>query len=130
MAQAYRRLGCQVTVVEMFKALGSDDPEMTAVVLSRLRAEGIDIREDTGVRRLAGSATGIAVTTGTDAEEATIEGSHVLVAAGRRPNVERLDLGAAGIEHSPKGIVVDRRLRTSNRKVYAIGDVAGGPHRP
>ena len=126
MAQAHRRLGCRVTVVEMVKALGADDPEMAAIVLDRLRAEGIDIRENTGVRRLGPSDTGVAVTIGCDNDETTIEGSHVLAAAGRRPNLDRLDLDAAGIEHSPKGIVVDRRLRTSNRKIFAIGDVAGG----
>jgi len=126
MAQAHRRLGCRVTVVEMVKALGADDPEMTAIVLDKLRAEGIDIRENTGVRRLSATDSGAAVTVGTAESETTIEGSHVLVAAGRRPNLERLDLHAAGIEHSAQGIVVDRRLRTSNRKVYAIGDVAGG----
>ena len=57
----------------------------------------------------------------------TIDGSHLLVAAGRRPNIEDLDLDAAGIRYEPHGIVVDRRLRTTNKRVYAIGDVTVGP---
>jgi pyruvate/2-oxoglutarate dehydrogenase complex dihydrolipoamide dehydrogenase (E3) component len=59
--------------------------------------------------------------------EQTIEGTHLLVAAGRQPNIEDLDLDAAGIRHEPHGIVVDKYLRTRNKKVYAIGDVVGGP---
>jgi pyruvate/2-oxoglutarate dehydrogenase complex dihydrolipoamide dehydrogenase (E3) component len=61
-----------------------------------------------------------------DRGEQTIEGSHLLVAAGRRPSIDGLALDQAGITYSSAGIVVDRRLRTSNRKVFAIGDVVGG----
>jgi pyruvate/2-oxoglutarate dehydrogenase complex dihydrolipoamide dehydrogenase (E3) component len=60
-------------------------------------------------------------------EAERIAGSHLLVAAGRQPNIESLDLDKAGIAHNRQGIVVDARLRTSNRRVFAIGDVAGGP---
>lgn len=57
----------------------------------------------------------------------SVAGSHLLIAAGRRPNVENLDLDAAGVAFTPKGITVDARLLTSNRRIFAIGDVSGGP---
>lgn len=59
--------------------------------------------------------------------QSRIEGSHLLVATGRKPRVETLDLGRAGVKCSKQGITVDRRLRTTARGVYAIGDVIGGP---
>ena len=130
MAQAHRRLGARVTVLEMATVLGADDPELVAVVKARLGAEGVDIREGVRAERAAATAGGVAVTlAGRDGGTGeTIEGSHLLVAAGRRPNVEDLGLEAAGIAHSPAGIGVDARLRTSNRRVFAIGDViTGGP---
>jgi pyruvate/2-oxoglutarate dehydrogenase complex dihydrolipoamide dehydrogenase (E3) component len=126
MAQAHRRLGCRVTVLEMFGLLGRDDPEAAEVVRRRMLAEGIAIHEGIQIQELSGGAGGITATIARDGATETIQGSHLLVAAGRKVNVEGLGLDAAGIEHSPKGIVVDARLRTSNRRVFAIGDVAGG----
>ncbi len=127
LAQAHRRLGCRVTVLEMFKLLGRDDAEAAEIVRRRLRAEGIDIREGIAIREIEGRDGGLAVTIEFEeggAEE--IVGSHLLVAAGRHATVEGLGLDAAGIEYTAKGITVDARLRTTNRRVFAIGDVAGG----
>ncbi len=121
MAQAHMRLGCRVTVIEAMAALGKDDPEMAAIVLERLRAEGVEIRERTLVERVGIDGDGIVI----DTTGGTIRGSHLLVAAGRTPNVETLALDRAGIAHDRRGITVDDGLRTTNRKVYAIGDVAG-----
>ena len=124
LAQAHRRLGSQVTVLEAFTALGKDDPELTAVVLDQVRAEGVEIREGAKVIGFAGAAGAISATL---EDGTTVEGSHLLLAVGRKPNVDDLGLDAAGIEHDRQGIKVDKRLRSvSNRKVYAIGDVAGG----
>ena len=124
LAQAHRRLGSQVTVLEAFTALGKDDPELTAVVLDQLRAEGVKIREGAKVTGFSGAAGAI---TATLEDGETVEGSHLLLAVGRKPNVEDMGLGAAGIEHDKRGIKVDKGMRSvSNRKVYAIGDVAGG----
>ncbi len=120
MAQAHRRLGSRVTVLEAFRAFGKDDPELTAIALRRIRDDGVDIRE--GVKIEAVEPGPVIVLEGGE----RIAGSHLLVAAGRKANVERLNLDAAGIEHSGKGIQVDARLRSTNRRVYAIGDVAGG----
>jgi pyruvate/2-oxoglutarate dehydrogenase complex dihydrolipoamide dehydrogenase (E3) component len=126
LAQAFRRLGAQVTILELFRVLPKDDPEAVGVVRDQLRAEAIDLREQIEVRSVAREGNGVAVTIKEAGVEQRITGSHVLVAAGRRANVDGLDLEAAGIAYSKKGIEVDARLRTSNRRVYAIGDVAGG----
>lgn len=123
MAQAHRRLGCNVTVIEGAKALGKDDPEAAAVVLDHLRAEGVVIEEDAKVMDVTGKAGDLAVLT---EDGRRFEGSHLLVAVGRKANTERLNLEIAGIETTRSGIKVNASLRTSNRKVYAIGDVAGG----
>jgi len=123
MAQAHRRLGCEVTVIEGAKALGKDDPELAAIVLEHLRDEGIEIAEDAMAKEVRGTAGAIEI----DAEDGRVfKGTHLLMAVGRKPNTERLNLDAAGIETTRGGIKVDAGLRTTNRSVYAIGDVAGG----
>ena len=127
MAQAHRRLGARVTVFEAQKALGKDDPELASVVLDQLRAEGLEILEETAVEKIEG-ADGTVTLHGRrkDGEAVQVTASQLLVAAGRAANVDGLGLEKAGIDHDRKGIAVDGGLRTSNRKVYAIGDVAGG----
>ncbi|MEO9682340.1 MAG: FAD-dependent oxidoreductase [Tateyamaria sp.] len=123
MAQAHARLGAKVTVLEGAKALGKDDPELAAVVLDNLRAEGIEIIEDTFVSRIEKSGDQITVHA---QDERSFTGSHLLIAAGRVSNTDELNLDAAGIETTKTGIKVDDGMRTTNRRVYAIGDVAGG----
>jgi len=124
LAQAHVRLGSQVTVIETARALGRDDPDTAAVALARLRAEGVDIREGIGVERAESAEDGIALTLG---DGARVTGSHLLIATGRRPNIDDLGLEAAGIATTRAGISVDRGLRAAgNSRVYAIGDVAGG----
>ena len=123
MAQAHVRLGCKVTVIEGAKALGKDDPEAAEVVLETLRAEGIEIAEEAMVQEVHKASNGIEVVA-QDGRRFT--GSHLLLAMGRKSNTERLNLKAAGIETTRTGIKVDDGLRTTNRRVYAIGDVAGG----
>jgi len=123
MAQAHRRLGSAVTVIEGARALGRDDPELAAIVLERLRAEGVEIVEGTQAAEIRGKAGAIELV----AEDGRVfRGTHLLVAVGRRANTEGLNLEAAGIETTRTGIRVDARLRTTNRRVLAIGDVAGG----
>jgi pyruvate/2-oxoglutarate dehydrogenase complex dihydrolipoamide dehydrogenase (E3) component len=130
MAQAHVRLGSQVTVVDGGRALGKDDPEMAAIVLKRLRAEGVEIIEGTKALRVeaaragAGGAEAVnGVTLHLDGGEA-ISGSHLLLAVGRKANVENLNLEAAGIEYD-RSVKVGLDLRTTNRRVYAVGDAAG-----
>ena len=123
MAQAHRRLGCAVTVIEGAKALGKDDPELAAVVLANMRAEGVDIIEDAPVSALAGTPGAIAVTL---KDGRTIKGSHLLLAVGRKVALDSLNLDAAGVAHTAKGVTVGTDLRSTNRRVYAVGDAAGG----
>ncbi|GAA6166097.1 FAD-dependent oxidoreductase [Pelagimonas sp. KU-00592-HH] len=123
MAQAHLRLGCKVTVIEGEKALGRDDPEMAAFVLDQLREEGLVIEEGALAAQISGEAGAIRV----EAKDGRVfEGSHLLMAVGRKPNIDRLNLEVAGIETTRAGIKVDQSLKTSNRRVYAIGDVTGG----
>ncbi len=126
MAQAHRRLGARVTVLDLGPILPNDDPELTAVVRKTLVDEGVEIFERIKVVKVERKGNGVAITVAYDNDERVIQGSHIMVAAGRKANVESLGLEAAGIEYSPKGIEVDARLRTTNKKVFAIGDVAGG----
>lgn len=124
MAQAHRRLGSAVSVIEGAKALGRDDPEAAAVVLAALRAEGVDIREGQAVVRLRRVGEGVEAVL---ADGTVLTGSHLLVAAGRKPALERLDLSKGGVSANDKGVTVGPNLRSvSNRRVYAIGDAAGG----
>lgn len=127
LAQAHHRLGAKVTVLEAFIPLGKDDPEMAAIVVEALRKEGLDIRAGAKVTKVSSGGSGIEVEIETETGTETLAGSHLLVAVGRKPSVEGLGLERAGIPYDRKGIKVDDALRTANKKVYAIGDVAGGP---
>ena len=127
MAQAHHRLGVRVTVLEAGKALGKDDPELTKVVLERLRAEGIAIHEGTKVERVEGGLGRVTAHVSVGNETQAIEGTHLLVAAGRQPTTADLGLEAARIRYDKRGIKVNAGLKTSNRRVFAIGDVSGGP---
>ena len=122
MAQAHRRLGARVTVLEALDFLAKDDPELSAIVVARLRAEGVALRGHVKIARIERAASGIVVIL-EDGERLT--GSHLLVAAGRAPIVEALDLDKAGVAHTRRGITVDAALKTSNRNVWAIGDCNG-----
>jgi pyruvate/2-oxoglutarate dehydrogenase complex dihydrolipoamide dehydrogenase (E3) component len=129
LGQAFRRLGAAVTVIEAATPLGRDDPECAAVVLETLRGEGVAIRAGqsvTAVKPPEAVGGDIAVTVKSERGEETVAGTHLLIAVGRKPNVDDLGLDRAGIAYGRSGIVVDKGLRTSNRRVYAIGDVAGG----
>jgi pyruvate/2-oxoglutarate dehydrogenase complex dihydrolipoamide dehydrogenase (E3) component len=126
MAHAHVRLGCKVTVVEGKTIMPKDDPELVAIVREAVVEDGVVLRENAMVTKTEKNGAGIAVTIKTGAGEETIQGSHLLLAAGRTPNVEGMGLENAGIKFSRKGIDVDANLLTTNRKVFAIGDVAGG----
>jgi pyruvate/2-oxoglutarate dehydrogenase complex dihydrolipoamide dehydrogenase (E3) component len=129
LAQAFRRLGSAVTVLEAGAALSRDDPEPVSLLLETLRAEGIDIREGVTVAKVAKRGrNGVRVTLRNGQATSYVDATHLLVAAGRRPELDDLGLAAAGIAFDGRGIAVDARLRTTNRRVYAIGDVvADGP---
>jgi len=123
MAQAHRRLGSRVTVLEGAKAMGKDDSEAAAFVLDKLRGEGIEVVEGAQVANVSGTAGAISVDT---ADGHKFAGSHLLVAVGRQANIDGLDLDKAGVDYDRRGVTVDAGLRSTNKRVYAIGDVAGG----
>ncbi|WP_170477015.1 dihydrolipoyl dehydrogenase family protein [Ruegeria arenilitoris] len=123
MAQAHVRLGCKVTVLEGARALAKDDSEAVSLVLDNLSAEGVNLHEQAKIAQVSGTKGAIEVI----AETGNVfKGSHLLLAVGRKTNIDNLNLAAAGIDRTRTGIKTDDTLRTSNRKVYAIGDVAGG----
>jgi pyruvate/2-oxoglutarate dehydrogenase complex dihydrolipoamide dehydrogenase (E3) component len=119
MAQAHARLGSRVTVIEAERIAGQDDPELVEGLRAALRADGVQLLEGAKVER---AEPGPALVL---ADGQRITGSHLLVATGRRPNIEDLRLDAGNIRASPAGIATDRGLRSvSNRRVYAVGDIA------
>lgn len=124
MAQAHRRLGCAVTVVDLGPILPRDDAELVEIVRHALMDEGVTLIERAGIERVehAGGAVRLVLDGGR-----VVEGSHLLVAAGRAPKVDGLGLEAAGVDFSAKGIRVDARRRTTNKRIFAIGDCREGP---
>ncbi|MEM9247255.1 MAG: FAD-dependent oxidoreductase [Pseudomonadota bacterium] len=123
MAQAHVRLGSKVTVVEGAKIMGREDPEAAEIVIDRLRDEGVVFVEGANAEKVSGAQGAVTVHT----SQGDISGSHLLVAVGRKVNVDKLDLEKAGVEYARHGVKVDASLRSvTNRKVYAIGDAAGG----
>lgn len=125
MAQAFRRLGSQVTLIEQDRLLAGADPELTDLLRLRLAGGGIDLREHIRPTEVYRGGRGIVLTLGSE----DILGSHLLVAAGRRAALCDLGLDKAGVAFTDAGVVVDDRLRSTNRHIYAIGDAAAGaPH--
>jgi len=122
MAQAHRRLDSRVTVIEAATALAKDDPELAAVVKAALQREGVRLLEGAAVERVERDGAGVALTVKSGER---IAGSHLLVAAGRQATVESLDLEKAGVDYDRKGVKTDARLRSTQKHIYAVGDVAG-----
>jgi pyruvate/2-oxoglutarate dehydrogenase complex dihydrolipoamide dehydrogenase (E3) component len=112
----------EVTVLEGAKALGKDDPR-PPLVLSKLRGEGIEIVEGAKVSAVSGKDGAVSVET---EDGRSFAGSHLLVAVGRQVNVDKLDLEKAGVDYDRRGVTVDKGLRSTNKRVYAVGDAAGG----
>jgi pyruvate/2-oxoglutarate dehydrogenase complex dihydrolipoamide dehydrogenase (E3) component len=124
LAQAHCRLGAAVTVIDAGPLLPREDQELGSRLIGLLADEGITLKPSIGVQRVGRAGSGLAVTLA-DGERVT--GSHLLLATGRRADTAALNLDAAGIETTLHGIKVDARLRTTNRRAFAIGDAAGGP---
>lgn len=124
LAQAHARLGAEVTLIEAATALNMSYRSHAEKVIAQLRADGVDIIEGAGLSAVSGPAGEIRAEL-TDGRE--VHGTHLLIAVGRKPNINDLGLTAAGIRFDRSGIAVDHGLRTSNRRVYAIGDAAQGP---
>ncbi len=126
MAQAFAHLGSKVSVIEMFSIFPKDDAECVDVVRKKLLKNGIDLYEGAQVIKVNKTKVGVSVEFDKGGKRGKVSGSQLLVAAGRKANVSNLDLENADVEYTPRGIQVDDYLRTSNKKIYAIGDVTGG----
>jgi len=126
LAQAHRRLGAQVSVIQNRTILPKDEPEAVEVLRRQLLEEEVQLYENASVKVVERDNNGVAVVIEYEGEERRIVGSHILVSAGRAANVDGLGLEAAGVAYTARGIKVDSRLRTLNKKIFAIGDVTGG----
>lgn len=123
LAQAFARLGSRVTLVEKTgQLLANTDSDIAACLAGELESEGITLHLATDVlnARRDGDSRQLVLANGS-----TLECERLLVATGRRPDISGLGLDAAGVDHTPAGIRVDRRLRTSQRHIHAVGDVCG-----
>jgi pyruvate/2-oxoglutarate dehydrogenase complex dihydrolipoamide dehydrogenase (E3) component len=125
LAQAHRRLGVRVTQIARGRLLPKDDGELVDVVRRRLLAEEVALMEGAATSRVDVDGAGIRVVFERAGERLSVTGSHLLVAAGRTANVTGLGLEAAGVAFTGRGITVDARLRTTNRRIFAVGDVTG-----
>jgi pyruvate/2-oxoglutarate dehydrogenase complex dihydrolipoamide dehydrogenase (E3) component len=125
----FRRFGARVTVVQRGPALlAREDADVAEAVAGIMREDGIEALLDSEATTAAAVPGGVRLEVRVDGETRALEGSHLLVAAGRRPNTDGLGLEAAGVETDRRGYVrVDERLRTNVPGIYAIGDVNGGP---
>ena len=122
MAQAHAQLGIKTTLIERFEILPREITEIREIVRTKLLQDGVTVFENCDVISIKENGATKSITLGDDQ---MIQGSHILVATGRRANIDGLNLSAAGIETTDVGIRVDDSLRTTNRAVYAIGDVIG-----
>ena len=123
MAQAFRRLGAEVTLVEgTERVLSQDEPEASLLLAQKFAEEGIDLRFNATVQRAWQDGDGIHLVASGD----EIVGDALLISVGRRPNVGGLGLEEAGVGYSERGVQVDEYLRTSQKHIYAAGDCIGG----
>ena len=120
-AQAFARIGIDATIFEKQEILSNFSDEQVAVVREHLIYDGVNLREEACIKDIANVDGKLVVQLENDEK---IMGSHLLVATGKKPNLQNLNLDVAGIRFSDRGIETDEYLRTNNRKIYAIGDVA------
>jgi mercuric reductase len=129
LAQLFARLGSTVTVVARSELLRGYEPELGRLLAAAFRSEGIEVIEGARVERVTGDARSVALAVETPQSGQILRAERLLVATGRRPNTDDLDLEAAGVATDPAGfVVVDAELRTSQPHIWAAGDVIGRQH--
>jgi len=122
LAQAHALLGSKVTIIEVDgNILAPVDSDARAVVLKEFESLGIDVATNAKIEQVQELDGIIEI----DLGDKTVSGSHLLVAAGRKPNIDNLGLDIAGVNNTQKGVVTDNRLRTNHKNIFAIGDIAG-----
>lgn len=124
LSQSFARLGVRVTVVDIGPLLPNDDPDAVAVVRAQMIADGVTIRENAAITGASGGPGAINLALG---DGTVIHGSHILVATGRVARMSGFGLDLVGVETTRRGITVDKYLRTSNARIFAIGDCRDGP---
>jgi pyruvate/2-oxoglutarate dehydrogenase complex dihydrolipoamide dehydrogenase (E3) component len=120
MAQAHRRLGAAVTIIQRREILPSQDPDLVAILRQQLIADGVEIVENAQINHISSQENTISINLG----QHTLTGSHVLIATGRRADLSQLRLENAQIIQNDNGIPVNPRLQTSQKNIWAIGDIA------
>lgn len=122
LGQAFARMGSKVEIIDIAPPLGQSEPEHANILVKALEAEGVVFHAPARTKEIRKSDTGVDI----ELEDGTVlKGSHLLVAAGRRPVMDGLELEKAGIDYTKHGVTTDDRLRTSNKRVFAVGDVSG-----
>jgi pyruvate/2-oxoglutarate dehydrogenase complex dihydrolipoamide dehydrogenase (E3) component len=125
MAQAFARFGTEVYLFDMLPVMaGITDPDMLEILTRTFTAEGIHLRLESSIRKVEASGEAKRVIFEHLGETHTVEVDEILLAAGRKPNIDSLNLEAAGVETTGKGLVVDDRLQTTAKNIYGAGDVA------
>ncbi len=122
LGQSFARLGSKVEIIDIAPPLARSEPEHAKILVEQLKTEGVIFHAPVNTKEIRKSDAGVEI----ELEDGTVlTGSHLLVAAGRRPVMDGLNLEAAGIEYDRRGIKTDDTLRTTNKKVFAVGDVSG-----
>ena len=124
LSQTFARLGTEVTIIEMGKQfLPREDPDAVSILLEAMKSDGVDIRLNTALERVEISSGVKLLHLSTDGKPLTLEADAILVGVGRAPNVEGLNLEAAGVRYGKQGVEVDDHLQTSNPRIFAAGDI-------
>ena len=124
LAQSFQRFGCQVTVItDGAEILPKEDHDAAAVLRQRMNREGVRIITRGIIQQVSSNGSGKRVSVATAGTTHEVECDAILVSVGRKPNLEGLELDIAGVDYTSQGVVVDNRLRTTNPRVYAAGDV-------
>jgi pyruvate/2-oxoglutarate dehydrogenase complex dihydrolipoamide dehydrogenase (E3) component len=125
MSQAFTNLGSKVTVIDMAaKIMMNDDPELTDILFEELKRQGVNYQLGASVKSVSQTDGKVSVNIEIDGKEKTITGDKLLMATGRKPNLDGLGLDEAGVEYTKKGITINNSCRTNKKNIYAIGDIA------
>lgn len=125
MSQAFTNLGSKVTVIDMAeRIMMNDDPELTDILFEELKRQGVNYELRASVKSVSQNNGKVSVHIEIDGEEKTIIGDKLLMATGRKPNLDGLGLDEAGIEYTKKGITINNSCRTNKKNIYGIGDIA------